>query len=202
MKRILIAMGLAVGLSLAATPASARNYDCSKPGNANKAACKTAAKTGEKTAAKTTATKATPAATRTTTSETKTTTTSRHYDCTKPGNANKAACKTAAAQTSTGKTSGAVKTTTKTTATTIDCTKFYNRLRAECRKTQSSTPAKTTVAPAPKPAASGGSATKPAGPSVNASPAGATGQCKDGTYTHSKTHQGACSHHGGVAKWF
>src|SRR5438128_6671768 len=32
-------------------------------------------------------------------------------------------------------------------------------------------------------------------------PAGATGQCKDGTYTMSKTHSGACSHHGGVAKW-
>jgi len=35
-----------------------------------------------------------------------------------------------------------------------------------------------------------------------AAPAGATGQCKDGTYTMSKTHSGSCSHHGGVAKWF
>ena len=34
-----------------------------------------------------------------------------------------------------------------------------------------------------------------------APPAGATGQCKDGTYTMSKTHSGACSSHGGVAKW-
>jgi len=32
-------------------------------------------------------------------------------------------------------------------------------------------------------------------------PAGATGQCKDGTYTVSKTHSGACSSHGGVSKW-
>ena len=32
-------------------------------------------------------------------------------------------------------------------------------------------------------------------------PAGATGQCKDGTYTTTKTHAGACSKHGGVAKW-
>lgn len=32
-------------------------------------------------------------------------------------------------------------------------------------------------------------------------PAGATGQCKDGTFTMSKTHSGACSHHKGVAKW-
>jgi hypothetical protein len=34
-----------------------------------------------------------------------------------------------------------------------------------------------------------------------ATPAGATGQCKDGSYTMSKTHSGACSKHGGVAKW-
>jgi hypothetical protein len=34
-----------------------------------------------------------------------------------------------------------------------------------------------------------------------APPAGATGQCKDGTYTMAKNHQGACSSHGGVAKW-
>jgi hypothetical protein len=32
-------------------------------------------------------------------------------------------------------------------------------------------------------------------------PTGATGLCKDGTYTTSKTHSGACSHHKGVAKW-
>jgi hypothetical protein len=33
-------------------------------------------------------------------------------------------------------------------------------------------------------------------------PTGATGQCKDGSYTTSKTHSGACSHHGGIAKSF
>jgi hypothetical protein len=37
---------------------------------------------------------------------------------------------------------------------------------------------------------------------ASAAPAGATGQCKDGTYTMSKIHSGACSHHGGVTKWF
>ena len=40
-----------------------------------------------------------------------------------------------------------------------------------------------------------------AAPAVGPVPAGATGQCKDGTYTMSKTHSGACSHHKGVAKW-
>jgi uncharacterized protein DUF3761 len=33
-------------------------------------------------------------------------------------------------------------------------------------------------------------------------PADATAKCKDGTYSHSKTHTGACSHHGGVAEWY
>jgi Protein of unknown function (DUF3761) len=32
-------------------------------------------------------------------------------------------------------------------------------------------------------------------------PAGATAQCKDNTYVTTKTHAGACSGHGGVAKW-
>ncbi len=39
--------------------------------------------------------------------------------------------------------------------------------------------------------------TKSAGPA----PAGATAQCKDGTWSKSKTHSGTCSHHGGVDHW-
>ncbi|HEY3637918.1 MAG TPA: DUF3761 domain-containing protein [Rhizomicrobium sp.] len=35
----------------------------------------------------------------------------------------------------------------------------------------------------------------------SAVPAGATGKCKDGTYTKQATHSGACSGHGGVASW-
>lgn len=33
-----------------------------------------------------------------------------------------------------------------------------------------------------------------------APPAGATAQCKDGTYSMARTASGRCSHHGGVAK--
>lgn len=32
-------------------------------------------------------------------------------------------------------------------------------------------------------------------------PTGAVAKCKDGLYSHAKSHQGACGHHGGVAQW-
>jgi hypothetical protein len=32
-------------------------------------------------------------------------------------------------------------------------------------------------------------------------PAGATAQCRDGSYSFSQNHRGTCSHHGGVGKW-
>lgn len=32
-------------------------------------------------------------------------------------------------------------------------------------------------------------------------PAGATAQCRDGTYSFSLHHRGTCSHHGGVSHW-
>jgi hypothetical protein len=32
-------------------------------------------------------------------------------------------------------------------------------------------------------------------------PAGASAQCRDGTYSYSKNRRGTCSHHGGVATW-
>ena len=194
-RRAMLVAALFVPAAIAASPAAAaapRHYDCSKPGNANKTACKSAPATAAREAPQS----------RTTTTSTTTKTTTRHYDCTKAGNANKAACRTAATETPTGKTSGAVKTTTKTTAQTYDCTKWYNRLRATCRATSSSTPSRTTVSPASKPsvartASNNGSA---AG-GVNNDPRGATAQCKDGTYSHAAHHSGACSRHGGVAKW-
>lgn len=194
--RAMVVPGLAVAALVAASPASAaapRRYDCSKAGNANKAACKAAA---SGPAAK---------ASRTVTTRQTTTTTTRHYDCTKPGNANKAACRKAATQTSTGRrTPGAIARTTKTSSTTTDCTKWYNKVRATCRRSSSSTPAHTSVAPAPRPSMARSrpsNATGASGGGVNNNPNGAIAQCKDGSYSHSAHRSGACSRHGGVAKW-
>jgi hypothetical protein len=39
-------------------------------------------------------------------------------------------------------------------------------------------------------------------PTQEASPAGATAMCNDGTYSYAAHHQGACSHHGGVAVFY
>jgi len=33
-------------------------------------------------------------------------------------------------------------------------------------------------------------------------PAGASAQCRDGTYSFSQNRRGTCSHHGGVATWY
>lgn len=38
-------------------------------------------------------------------------------------------------------------------------------------------------------------------PPANAPPAGATAQCRDGSYSFSQHRRGTCSHHGGVARW-
>jgi peptidoglycan hydrolase-like protein with peptidoglycan-binding domain len=46
----------------------------------------------------------------------------------------------------------------------------------------------------------GNSVSKPAY-SSNGVPAGATAECRDGTYSFSLNHRGSCSHHGGVASW-
>jgi len=37
--------------------------------------------------------------------------------------------------------------------------------------------------------------------SCSSAPQGATAQCRDGTYSFSRSRRGTCSHHGGVAKW-
>jgi hypothetical protein len=35
----------------------------------------------------------------------------------------------------------------------------------------------------------------------SSAPAGATAECRDGSYSFSQSHSGTCSHHGGVARW-
>jgi hypothetical protein len=67
--------------------------------------------------------------------------------------------------------------------------------------TESASPA---AAPAPASSAAASKAApagKTAAATGNTDPTGATAKCKDGTYSKSKTHSGACSHHGGVAEF-
>ncbi|MEQ7874717.1 DUF3761 domain-containing protein [Sphingomonas sp. ASV193] len=182
--RIVLFVTAIAASSVFVAPASAaeRHYDCSKAGNANKAACKAAASASAK-----------PIETKTTSVTTKTTT--RHYDCTKAGNKNKAECRAASTQTASGSAAGAVKTTTTATATTTDCTKWYNKVRATCRSATTAAAPTTTVRPTPRPV------TVPAASSENTNPAGAIARCKDGLYSHAAHRSGACSRHGGVASW-
>jgi hypothetical protein len=64
--------------------------------------------------------------------------------------------------------------------------------------------APTTPAPARVPAPTPSPAPAPAAPTpAPASPGnGATALCNDGTYSYAAHHQGACSHHGGVAVFY
>ena len=167
----LCALGLAAGASMPAF-AAARNFDCSKPANANKTACKTAAKAAPapaKAAAKITAT-------------TTTKTVTRSYDCTKAGNKNKAQCKgTTSVATSVSKPAPAAQPS------------LLQRMKNAV--TGSSAPA---AKPAPKARRTASAA--PASVEEH-NPAGAIAQCKDGTYSHAKARTGACARHGGVAKW-
>lgn len=94
MKRLYAVLALAIPMMIAA-PASARNYDCTKAGNANKAVCKGATPTtpAAKPASVTKsvpAAKPAPAPKPAVAAATKP---ARNYDCSKAGNANKAVCK-------------------------------------------------------------------------------------------------------------
>jgi hypothetical protein len=188
----LVAMMTLGAAGLAAAPASARNYDCAKAGNATKTECKAAAKAAPKVAAKpmvaakAAAKPAAPAkvATKTVTK------TERNYDCRLAGNKNKTACHTAA----TPAKPVVKQVTTATTTRNYDCAKAGNSNKTVCKAAavaKTVAVAKPVAKPAPKPAAS----------SDDKNPAGAIGRCKDGFYSHSKQREGACSRHGGVAKW-
>lgn len=189
MKKLLISASLALGIASLSAPATARNYDCSKAGNANKAACKSPAATSVASHKMTTVT---------------TKATARNYDCTKAGNKNKAACKTVAGPVAPVRTAGKAATTQTSTSASYDCTKFYNKMRVACRTQGAGTKTSpSTVAHAPTPMTkSAVRQTKTtATHSVNTDSTGATAQCKDGSFSHSKQHSGSCSRHGGVAKF-
>ncbi|GAC1575132.1 MAG: hypothetical protein NVS3B5_05940 [Sphingomicrobium sp.] len=211
MKNILYAVVLSAGLILLSpAPAQARNYDCSKSGNASKAACKSAAKDASKAVTMTTSAKATapkPVSTKVSSSTTTKTTTERNYDCSKAGNKNKATCKTAAVSPS----KPIVKEATTSTASRhYDCTKLGNATKEACKVSTVTHQAPTVVrTPMARAAAAAPSVVKTAAPQPKPAPKmtaasgteGVTATCKDGTSSHAKQHSGACSHHGGVAKW-
>lgn len=193
MKKLLILAGLALGMASLSAPASARNYDCSKAGNANKSACR-APKPMTVASHKVTEVKTTKV----------TRASARNYDCSKAGNKKKAVCRTSSADAA-PVTAPVIAKTTKVTTQTYDCTKFYNKMRAACRVQGTSTTTAKAPAAVPTPvnrptiARSTGTTVSR---SVTADSTGATAQCKDGSFSHAQHRSGACSRHGGVAKWF
>src|SRR5262245_31317190 len=68
-------------------------------------------------------------------------------------------------------------------------------------ETASTPPAAAPQSPRATVPTTAGAAKSPAEGASAGSPVGATARCKDGTYSHAARHEGACSHHGGVAQW-
>lgn len=79
--------------------------------------------------------------------------------------------------------------------------------QAQPKPSQSPTPQATAPATTPGPCAadyyrnSNGVCVHRPAKSNGSVPAGATAQCRDGSYSFSQHRSGTCSHHGGVAKW-
>ena len=92
------------------------------------------------------------------------------------------------------------KAATKTTATQAGKTKSATKTETKASKSAPKMTAKPEAKVASKPAAP---AAKPAAmaSAADKDPKNATASCKDGTYSHAATHTGACSGHGGVAKF-
>ena len=181
MNRLILTALMAAGVvGLSAAPAAARTYDCSKAGNANKAECKAGAKPAKAAAAKPTAAKSVKAAA-------------------KPAPAKATAAKTA--------TVAMTKTVVKTERN-YDCRLRGNKNKAACKTVAA--PAAKPMAPVAKPMVATAKTAPRAAPMKAAAapasaddknPVGSIGRCKDGFYSHSKQRTGACSRHGGVAKW-
>ncbi len=102
------------------------------------------------------------------------TTTVRHYDCTKAGNANKAACKSAAP-------AAAPAGAPKPASASAPAAPAPAARTVSTHTVQHSTTTQTTSA---------------------AGPTGATAICNDGTYSHSAHHSGSCSRHKGVKQFY
>ena len=126
----------------------------------------------------------------------------RNYDCSKAGNANKAACRGTAATPAPHPAATARATTPAHSAApaarNYDCSKAGNANKTACRSVVAAPAARSTMAPraaTPAPAPHNQATT-------GRGPQGASAQCKDGTYSHSAVHSGACSHHGGVKQWY
>ena len=207
--RRLLGLGAAAFIAVTAlsTAASAadRQYDCTKPGNANKAACKTTAKAAPAAAAAKAkpakaakaATAAAPAA-KMTTAAAKPAAAERNYDCSKAGNKNKAACKGVAAAPA----AAPARTATTTTTTTAKAAPAASGLATAAKSIfgPKPAPAATRVAKAPAAGPTRASATMAAnaGPPQPGKP---TATCKDGTPSMTQHRSGACAGHGGVATW-
>ena len=141
-----------------------------------------------------------PAATKVSSTTTTKTVTQKNYDCSKPGNANKAVCKSAPQRPPSRSRN---RPRSRPRPGIYDCTKPGNANSSSARSRHRRTAA--------SPARRRGEAARPrhrrrtaaAAPASveDHNPAGAIAQCKDGTYSHSKVRTGACSRHGGVAKW-
>ena len=111
---------------------------------------------------------------------------------------------TAAAKKATRAETKVAKTDTKAAAKVA---KTETKADAKVAKTETKAAAKTTKTTAKaaksetKVAAAPASMKVCSGAADDNNPAGAIARCKDGMYSHAKSRQGACGHHGGVAAW-
>jgi hypothetical protein len=199
MKRVLLAVaGLLAPLALtvaAAHAQAARHYDCTKAGNANKAACKGAFAAP---AAKPGAMPMAPVAT-----------SARHYDCSKAGNATKAACMGATPPPVVAKAAPSAPMAAPA-ARHYDCSKAGNANKTACKGT--GVTVATAQAPHSAPVAAPAARPAPMAPAAHApvagqntaaaGPNGATAKCRDGSTSFSAHRSGTCSRHGGVAQFY